>query len=63
MGIERYPEPLELAPEGYNGGLPGDKGHFLINGEATLEARKITMEPSDEVLMMTPGGGGMGAPA
>jgi N-methylhydantoinase B/oxoprolinase/acetone carboxylase alpha subunit len=54
---------LKLAPEGYNGGLPGDKGHFLINGEATLEARKITMEPSDEVLMMTPGGGGMGAPA
>ena len=60
--LNAIPSRLKLAPEGYNGGLPGDKGHFLINGEATLEARKITMAPSDEVLMMTPGGGGMGTP-
>jgi len=30
----------------------------MINGVASNEARKLTMEADDEVLMITPGGGG-----
>jgi len=42
------------------GGEPGAVGAFLINGEASLEARKKEMSKNDEVLMHTPGGGGFG---
>jgi N-methylhydantoinase B len=54
---------LNSHPEGLDGGEDGDHGEFLINGEPTSKATKITMAPTDEVLMITPGGGGMGKPA
>jgi N-methylhydantoinase B len=54
---------LNSQPEGLDGGEDGDHGEFLINGEPTSKATKITMAPTDEVLMITPGGGGMGKPA
>lgn len=60
--LNAIPSRLKIQPEGYNGGQPGAKGYFLINGKPALEARKITMKSSDEVLMKTPGGGGMGTP-
>jgi N-methylhydantoinase B/oxoprolinase/acetone carboxylase alpha subunit len=41
---------------------PAEPGSFLINGRALLEAKKREMQPDDEVLMETPGGGGFGAP-
>jgi N-methylhydantoinase B len=49
-----------LAPEGLDGGAPGAAGRFLINGELVHEARKMVMQPSDEVVLETPGGGGYG---
>ena len=60
--LNAIPSRLKIPPEGYNGGHPGASGSFLINGKPSLEARKITMGAADEVLMKTPGGGGMGAP-
>jgi N-methylhydantoinase B len=60
--LNAIPSRLKTQPEGFDGGEPGAAGSFLINGKATLEARKITMAPTDEVLMLTPGGGGMGKP-
>jgi N-methylhydantoinase B len=51
-----------LAPEGLAGGLPGAAGHFLVNGKPVSEARKIVMQPDDDVTLETPGGGGYGAP-
>ncbi|MEL7389870.1 MAG: hydantoinase B/oxoprolinase family protein, partial [Pseudomonadota bacterium] len=60
--LNAIPSRLRSGPEGLNGGGPGDKGSFLINGVSADEAKKITMQPSDEVVMITPGGGGIGAP-
>jgi N-methylhydantoinase B len=48
--------------EGLGGGMPGAPGRFLVNGKPVSEARKMVMQPEDEVLMETPGGGGYGAP-
>ena len=52
----------ELPPEGLEGGEPGLPGRFLVNSAPVNEARKMLMQPGDEVLMETPGGGGYGAP-
>ena len=51
-----------LAPEGLGGGEPGAPGRFLINGEPVSSARKLVMQPTDEVTLETPGGGGYGKP-
>jgi len=50
----------EAGPEGLEGGGPGEAGRFLVNGKPVSEARKMLMQPGDEVLMETPGGGGYG---
>jgi N-methylhydantoinase B/oxoprolinase/acetone carboxylase alpha subunit len=50
----------EVGPEGLEGGGPGQPGRFLVNGKPVNEARKMAMQPADEVLMETPGGGGYG---
>lgn len=50
----------EIGPEGLEGGGPGASGRFLVNGKPVNEARKLVMQPADEVLMETPGGGGYG---
>jgi N-methylhydantoinase B/oxoprolinase/acetone carboxylase alpha subunit len=49
--------------EGLGGGAPGMAGRFLVNGQPVSEARKMVMQPQDEVSMETPGGGGYGAAA
>jgi N-methylhydantoinase B len=49
-----------LAPEGLGGGSPGASGRFLVNGKPVTEARKMVMQPNDEVTLETPGGGGYG---
>jgi N-methylhydantoinase B len=49
-----------LAPEGLGGGASGAAGRFLVNGQVVREARKMVMQPSDEVVLETPGGGGYG---
>jgi N-methylhydantoinase B len=50
-----------LAPEGLGGGSPGAAGRFLVNGKPVTEARKMLMQPQDEVILETPGGGGYGS--
>jgi N-methylhydantoinase B len=50
----------DAGPEGLEGGAPGLPGRFTVNGKPVSEARKIMLQPSDEVLMETPGGGGYG---
>ena len=49
-----------LPPEGLGGGAPGAAGRFLVNGKPVSEARKMVMQPDDEVMLETPGGGGYG---
>ena len=46
--------------EGLGGGADGAPGRFLVNGKPVSEARKMTMQPRDEVILETPGGGGYG---
>lgn len=52
-----------VGPDGLEGGEPGQPGRFLVNGTPVNEARKMQMQPGDEVLMETPGGGGYGSRA
>lgn len=59
--LNAIPSRLHTRAEGLLGGEPGAAGVFLINGEPDLAARKRAMEPADEILMQTPGGGGFGA--
>ncbi len=58
--LNAIPSRLHAGAEGLLGGEPGAPGKFLINGEPNLAAHKRTMEPADEILMQTPGGGGFG---
>ncbi len=51
-----------LAPEGLAGGASGAAGRFLVNGKPVTEARKMLMQPQDQVILETPGGGGYGSP-
>jgi N-methylhydantoinase B len=58
--LNTIPSRLREAPQGLAGGLPGAAGRFEINGEPVADTRKREMQPDDEVLMVTPGGGGFG---
>lgn len=58
--LNAIPSRLKTQAEGLQGGGAGAPGSFLINGEPCHEARKLTMAADDEVMMMTPGGGGLG---
>ena len=60
--LNAVPSRLDNGPEGIGGGLSGAAGRFLVNGQSVSEARKLTMQPGDRVLLETPGGGGFGAP-
>lgn len=60
--LNAIPSRLKTRAEGLHGGEDGAKGAFLINGEPVFESGKIRMAADDEVEMLTPGGGGMGAP-
>jgi N-methylhydantoinase B len=60
--LNAVPSRLEEGPEGVGGGLSGAAGRFLVNGKPVSEAKKLTMQPGDQVLLETPGGGGFGAP-
>jgi N-methylhydantoinase B len=53
---------LGEGPEGLGGGGAGAPGHFLVSGKPMHEARKLTLNPDDVVLIETPGGGGYGSP-
>jgi N-methylhydantoinase B/oxoprolinase/acetone carboxylase alpha subunit len=57
------PSRLDKGPEGLGGGSDGAAGRFLVNGKSVSEAKKLTMQPNDRVVLETPGGGGFGKPA
>ena len=59
--LNTIPSRLTAGPEGLNGGGDGKAGQFMINGESVTDTRKREMRPDDEVMMVTPGGGGYGA--
>ena len=60
--LNAVPSRLESPAEGLDGGIPGRPGRFLINGTPSAQANKMIMQPGDEVVLETPGGGGFGAP-
>jgi hypothetical protein len=41
----------KVPPEGLDGGEPGAVGDFLVNGKPVSEARKMTMQPGDVVVL------------
>jgi N-methylhydantoinase B/oxoprolinase/acetone carboxylase alpha subunit len=59
--LNTIPSRLKSGPEGLHGGGDGAAGRFEINGKPVTDTRKMEMRPDDEVLMVTPGGGGFGA--
>lgn len=59
--LNTVPSRIKTTAEGMAGGEAGRPGRFEINGEPVARHGKITMKPTDEVLMVTPGGGGFGA--
>lgn len=60
--LNAVPSRLKTGPEGLAGGAAGAHGTFQVNGRDVSEARKITLNPQDVVLLETPGGGGYGVP-
>ena len=70
--VNRHPTPLSIvflterirhAAPGLGGGGAGACGAVLING-APIDSRKpAVLNPGDEVILRTPGGGGFGPPA
>jgi N-methylhydantoinase B len=61
--LNAVPSRIDEGPEGLGGGKPGAAGRFLVNGKPVREAKKLTLQPDDVVLLETPGGGGYGRPA
>jgi N-methylhydantoinase B/oxoprolinase/acetone carboxylase alpha subunit len=59
--LNMIPSRLSIGPKGLNGGADGKAGQFMINGVPITDTRKREMAPDDEVMMVTPGGGGYGA--
>ena len=56
------PDKVFFPPPGLDGGLPGGKGAFLIDGEqAPFEP--FTLQEGQELTLKLPGGGGYGDPA
>jgi N-methylhydantoinase B/oxoprolinase/acetone carboxylase alpha subunit len=58
--LNAVPSRLDAGPEGLEGGEAGAAGHFRVNGRDVSEARKLTLQPGDVVVLETPGGGGYG---
>ena len=50
------------APSGAAGGVPGVRGANLLNGEPLPAKCRVELQPGDVVSVLTPGGGGWGAP-
>ncbi len=60
--LNAVPSRLLTGPDGIAGGSPGAAGRFLVNGQSVSEAKKLTMQAGDVVVLETPGGGGFGPP-
>ena len=59
--LNAIPSRLNRGADGIFGAESGAPGRFLINGEPTSEAKKLSMQADDQVLLRTPGGGGCGS--
>ena len=59
--LNAVPSRLKIGAEGFEGAGDGKAGSFLINGKDAAQANKMVMQPDDEVVLKTPGGGGYGA--
>lgn len=60
--LNAVPSRLAAAPQGLEGGAPGAVGRFEVNGQPSRPAGKIELGADDEVVLVTPGGGGFGTP-
>jgi len=60
--LNTVPSRLQEGPQGLAGGKDGTAGRFEVNGQAMRTQGKMEMQPGDEIFMVTPGGGGFGAP-
>ncbi|WP_454726861.1 MULTISPECIES: hydantoinase B/oxoprolinase family protein [Cupriavidus] len=60
LSIVFLTERLQVPAPGLGGGAPGACGEVLINGRAIDSRRPQVLEPGDEVILRTPGGGGYG---
>jgi len=63
LAIVFLTERLKEAAPGLRGGGPGALGAVLINGEPVDSRRPHVLNPGDEVVLRTPGGGGYGPAA
>lgn len=70
--VNRHPTPLAIvflterirhAAPGLGGGGAGACGAVLINGAPVDSRKPAVLNPGDEVILRTPGGGGFGPPA
>ena len=59
--LNTIPSRLVHAAQGLMGGGAGAPGRFEVNGKPVSLGRKMDMQAGDEILMVTPGGGGFGA--
>ncbi len=56
-------ERIKYPPRGLLGGSPGSAGLDLVNGEVIAAKSRTELQPGDEVIFQTAGGGGLYAPA
>src|SRR6185503_19087853 len=54
---------LGIAPKGLLGGHDGKTGAILMNGQAIADKTPVTLKRNDVIRLLTPGSGGMRAPA
>jgi N-methylhydantoinase B len=55
-------ERTESAPRGFLGGGPGRPARLLVDGQPIDPKHTHTLEPGQELVLETPGGGGFGVP-
>jgi N-methylhydantoinase B len=60
LAIVFLTERLRIAAPGLGGGKAGELGAVLINGKPVDSRKPHVLEPGDEVILRTPGGGGYG---
>jgi N-methylhydantoinase B len=63
LSIVFLTERLKVAAPGLGGGDDGALGEVTINGLSIDSRRPHVLQPGDEVVLRTPGGGGYGTPA
>ncbi len=60
LSVALLTERLKVAAPGIVGGESGQLGNVLINGQSVDSRKPQILQPGDEVILRTPGGGGYG---